>query len=100
MHWYLSFPILGFLGIWWLRAIIRVPTPQFRRRIPPMPNTRKAHGNDLVDIAGELRAETERAYRFFDGSVTEWLPKSQCEWDAADKTMSMPSWLALEKGFL
>ena len=54
---------------------------------------------ELVDIAGELVApfETDKAYRFFDGVRTVWLPKSQCEWDANDKTMTMPSWLAEDK---
>lgn len=42
----------------------------------------------LVDIAGEIRAETDKAYQFFDGIRTVWLPKSQCEWDADDKTMA------------
>lgn len=53
----------------------------------------------LVDIAGELVApfETEKAYRFFDGTRTVWLPKSQCEWDADTKTMTMEEWLAKEK---
>ncbi len=53
--------------------------------------------SDLVDVAGEIRAETDRAYQFFDGVRTVWLPKSQCEWDATDKTMAMPEWLATEK---
>lgn len=58
--------------------------------------------SDLVDIAGELVKpfETELAYHFFDGSQTVWLPKSQCEWDADDKTMAMPEWLALDKGLI
>jgi hypothetical protein len=53
--------------------------------------------SDLVDIAGEVRSETDKAYRFFDGERTVWLPKSQCEWDAHDKTMAMPEWLAKDK---
>ena len=53
--------------------------------------------SDLVDIAGEIRGETDKAYRFFDGELTVWLPKSQCEWDADDKTMAMPEWLAADK---
>jgi len=53
--------------------------------------------SDLVDIAGEIRGETDAAYRFFDGARTVWLPKSQVEWDADDKTMAMPEWLATEK---
>jgi hypothetical protein len=53
--------------------------------------------SDLVDIAGEIRNETEKAYQFFDGKRVVWLPKSQCEWDSDDKTMAMPEWLAKEK---
>ncbi len=52
---------------------------------------------ELVDIAGEIKGETALAYRFFDGSRTVWLPKSQVEWDADNGTMAMPEWLALEK---
>ena len=51
----------------------------------------------LVDIVGEIKGETEKAYRFFDGKVTVWLPKSQCQWDEDDKTMTMEEWLAKEK---
>lgn len=53
--------------------------------------------SDLVDIAGEVRGETEKAYRFFDGSQTVWLPKSQCEWDPDEEIMTMPEWLAEDK---
>jgi hypothetical protein len=53
----------------------------------------------LCDIAGELVSpfETEKAYRFYDGKVTVWLPKSQCEWDDLEKVMTMPEWLAKDK---
>lgn len=53
--------------------------------------------SDLVDIAGEIQGETDKAYRFHDGMRTVWLPKSQCEWDAGDNTMAMPEWLAKDK---
>ena len=53
--------------------------------------------SDLVDIAGEIHGETEKAYRFFDGLRYVWIPKSQCEWDPNDKKMTMPEWLAQEK---
>jgi len=56
--------------------------------------------HDIIEIAGELRGETDKAYRLFDGKKTEWVPKSQCEWDEKDKTMQMPEWLATDKGFL
>ncbi len=52
---------------------------------------------ELIDIAGEILGETDKAYRFYDGIRTTWLPKSQCEWDADEKTMAMPEWLAKEK---
>lgn len=39
----------------------------------------RAQGNDIVDIAGEITAETEKAVRFYDGSRTVWLPRSQIE---------------------
>jgi hypothetical protein len=52
----------------------------------------------IIEIAGELRHETEKAYQFFDGKVTVWLPKSQAEWSEQDGTMQMPEWLAMERG--
>jgi hypothetical protein len=56
--------------------------------------------SDLVDISGEIVGETELAWRFFDGTITVWLPKSQCEWDENNGEMTMPEWLALEKGLI
>ena len=56
--------------------------------------------HDIIEIAGEIHGESDKAYRFYDGKKTEWVPKSQCEWDEKDKTMQMPEWLATEKGFL
>lgn len=52
----------------------------------------------LIDIAAEIKGETEKAYRIFDGKVTEWVPKSQVEYD--DGVFTMPEWLAKEKGFI
>lgn len=56
--------------------------------------------HDIIEIAGELRGETDKAYQLFDGKKIEWVPKSQCEWDEKNKTMQMPEWLAMDKGFL
>jgi hypothetical protein len=53
--------------------------------------------SDLVDIAGEIQGETDKACRFFDGTRAVWLPKSQVEWDSDDRTMAMPEWLAKDK---
>lgn len=52
---------------------------------------------ELVDISGYVQGETELAFRFNDGDQTVWLPKSQCQWNETDKTMTMPEWLAKEK---
>jgi hypothetical protein len=85
-------------------SAVRHPRPYtpVQRRTLVMPRSRQTIHNEveLTDISGEIRAETERAFRFYDGSRTEWVPKSQCEWDPESKTMTMPQWLALEKGFL
>jgi hypothetical protein len=54
-------------------------------------------GSEIIDIVGEIQAETDKAYRFFDGLRVVWLPKSQCEWDVDEKTMTMPMWLAKDK---
>ncbi len=55
----------------------------------------KKGNSDLIDITGDVKGETEKAYRFYDGKTTVWLPKSQVEWDG--ETMTMPEWLALDK---
>jgi hypothetical protein len=56
--------------------------------------------HSIIEIAGELRHETEKAYQFYDGSKTVWIPKSQAEWSESDKVMQMAEWLALEKGLI
>lgn len=55
--------------------------------------------SELVEISGIIKGETEKAIRLFDGSKTEWLPKSYVE-DNKDGTYTMPEWLAKEKGFI
>ena len=56
--------------------------------------------SDIIDIAGEIRAETDKAIQFFDGDRTVWLPRSQIEIDAIDGTVAMPEWLAEDKGLI
>jgi hypothetical protein len=58
-----------------------------------------SYKSDLVDISGEVidSAGTEKAFRFYDGKIYVWLPKSLCEWDEEGKEMTMPEWLAKEK---
>lgn len=55
--------------------------------------------SDLVDLSeGIVVHETEAAFRFVLGNKkTVWLPKNQCEWDPATRTMTLPEWLAVEK---
>lgn len=54
----------------------------------------------LIDIAVQLRHETPKAYYVFDGAREVWLPKSQCEYNASDRTVTLPEWLAKEKGLI
>jgi len=56
--------------------------------------------HDIIEIAGEVHNETEKAFLFFDGDKKAWVPKSKCDWDADSKTMQMPEWLAIDKGFV
>lgn len=53
----------------------------------------------LTDIAAEIRGETDKAVRLYDGAKTEWVPKSQVE-NNGDGTFTMPEWLAQDKGFI
>lgn len=53
----------------------------------------------LIDIAAELRHETEKAFLLFDGDKEGWVAKSLVE-DNGDGTFTMPEWLAKDKGFI
>ena len=55
--------------------------------------------SNLVDISAEIRGETELALKLFDGTRTEWVPKSQVQ-DNGDGTFAMPEWLAKDKEFI
>jgi len=96
MTLYLSVPLLAFGGWWFLRLLIPLNFHSRRRmlmsgyRTPP----------ELIDIAGKIYGETERAYRFHDGSKLVWLSKSQVEWDDEARVMVMPVWLAKERELL
>jgi hypothetical protein len=58
--------------------------------------------SDLVDIAGEIRTQTEKAIQFYDGTTLVWLPRSQIEIDDDGRTVivAMPEWLAKDKGLI
>lgn len=60
---------------------------------------------ELVDVEGELVKpfDTAKAWRFYDGRTTAWLPKSQVEWHPKEThskvgTMVIPRWLAEQEG--
>jgi len=55
--------------------------------------------SELFDLAAEVKGETDKAWRLFDGIKTEWVPKSQVE-DNGNGTFTMPEWLAKDKGFI
>ncbi len=63
---------------------------------------------ELVDLAGCLHAETDKAILFSDTAHKEdavWLPKSQVEFvhDGGQErfiTVTLPEWLAKDKGLL
>ena len=55
--------------------------------------------NSLVDIAAQIRHETEKAFLLFDGTREAWVPKSQVE-NNNDGTFTMPEWLAQKSEFI
>jgi hypothetical protein len=56
--------------------------------------------SDIIDVAAELRHETDKAFLVFDGTREVWLPKSMVEYDSTDGTFAMPEWLAMDKGLI
>jgi hypothetical protein len=54
----------------------------------------------LIEVAAEIKIETEKAFLVFDGKKEEWIPKSQVEYDQRDGVFTMPEWLAKAKGFI
>ena len=57
-----------------------------------------------VEVACEVRAETEKALLIHDGVSTVWIPKSQisdeCEEDGKITSIFISEWLAKEKGLI
>lgn len=62
--------------------------------------------SDLIDIDVECTARTEKAVLVHTGdkSKAAWLPLSQCEIESSGvagiETVTLPEWLALEKGLI
>lgn len=58
-----------------------------------------------VEIAVEVRRETDKALLVFDGKQEVWVPKSMITDQSEDErgnveTIFLPEWLALEKGLI
>jgi hypothetical protein len=61
--------------------------------------------SDLIDVAIQLHHETEKAWLVSDDGDRKravWIPKSQAEIESKGKhhELTMPEWLALEKGLI
>ena len=57
--------------------------------------------NELTDLAVIVLAETEKAYKIDAGIGKDcWIPKSQCEFDSETNTLTLPTWLAEDKGIV
>lgn len=59
--------------------------------------------SNLIDCAVQLHHETEKAWLVSDTGERDkavWIPKSQAEFDEADGTLTLPEWLAKDKGLI
>lgn len=69
-----------------------------------MPKLLKGTDKNYIEMTVDQVGETDLAYRFTDGVVTEWVPKSQLEdmEQASSRSFEIiiPEWLAKEKGFI
>ena len=57
--------------------------------------------SDLIDCAVQLHHETEKAWLVSDDGERDhavWIPKSQAE--LADGVLTLPEWLATDKGLI
>jgi hypothetical protein len=56
--------------------------------------------HDIVDVPCTIKHETDLAVLINDGDKDYWLPFSQVEVDRTANVVSMPEWLAIEKGLI
>lgn len=60
--------------------------------------------SDLIELSGIYNHETEAAWLIdFGEQDSVWLPKSQCEVEEESDgsvTVTLPEWLAIEKGIV
>jgi hypothetical protein len=61
--------------------------------------------DEPVDLDLTLMAQTDKAILVTDGKLEQWLPLSLIEWeprsavDPREVTVTLPQWLAEERGF-
>lgn len=57
--------------------------------------------DELIEIEYDiLPHETDKAWLFVINGEEVWLPFSKCEIDTKAETVSVPEWLAMEKGLV
>ena len=59
-----------------------------------------ARATKLVDIECTVQHETDSAYLVSDGEHKVWVPKSQVELDEDTGILTLPEWLAIDKGLV
>lgn len=63
----------------------------------------RPYESDLIDLSVLFVRETDKAWCVdAGGKANVWLPKSQCELERGARidTLTLPEWLAKEKGLL
>ena len=65
----------------------------------------KSTDKNYIELDLQQLAETEKAIRVSDGTMAEWIPKSQLEDDPEHLDNGLvriviPEWLAQDKGFI
>lgn len=66
-----------------------------------MKRGRGSEKDEIVDLEYEaLKARTVSAALFVFGGKDVWLPFSQIEIDEEQQSVTMPEWLAFEKGLI
>lgn len=72
---------------------------EVRRRAEARELRQRMEENTEIDF-DEIEHETDEAVMFVIADLLVWLPKSQIEFDRDDKTITLPVWLATEKGLI
>lgn len=77
-----------------------------REELEAMAKTVYGVNKNYVDIMVEIKHETTKALLMFDGATEAWIPKSQIEGidkgngEGKEVIVTIPEWLAQDKGFI